>query len=108
MASDLAPGFEQLDMRMAPTESPWGRVEHVQRIAPGIWMVDTAGHGGFFVAASRLKQMPIQSTRWSSGGWFEEDRDAALVVHQWPELFTAEQALAAEKIVARCFPQLLS
>jgi len=41
-----------------PTTSPWGEVQHSSELAPGIWQVMTASHGGIFLSRQRLDAMP--------------------------------------------------
>jgi len=60
--------------------SPWGRIDHVRELAPGIVMVVTPGHGGMWLSSDRLAQMPASLLRGSKHyrpedgpQWFEED-----------------------------------
>ena len=68
-----------------PRSSPWGSIQHAQQIAPGIWSVSTAGHGGIKLSAARNRAMPADMRL--HGGWYEEDCDAALVGLVFPEAF---------------------
>jgi hypothetical protein len=61
----------------APTNSPWGKVDHTEEFAPGIWRVSTPGHGGFKLSPHRQRMMPDYMKR--SGAWYEEDCEWALV-----------------------------
>jgi len=63
-----------------PYSSQWGSVQHADEMAPGIWHVSTAGHGGIVVSGERLVAMPWEwrETRYSVRGEFEEDCDWAL------------------------------
>ena len=88
----------------APREgsnSPWGHVESVQTIAPGIVNVTTPGHGGIWVAPelrSHIRpELRAWAARWSgSEAWYEEDCCWAAVAVTWPGLFPAEyQNMAA-------------
>ena len=60
--------------------SPWGKIQHCKRLAPGAWVVSTAGHGGIKVSQERLAAIPANyhQTPYSSDGWFEEDCDWAI------------------------------
>lgn len=65
--------------------SPWGRIQHVETLAPGIVAVETAGHGGIWVSLDRLASIPQKhrdyAARWSgSEQWYEEDCAAACIV----------------------------
>lgn len=63
-----------------PTNSMWGSVQHADELAPGIWAVSTAGHGGFMLSLQRQDRMPMEwrSTRHSHSAQYEEDCDWAL------------------------------
>jgi hypothetical protein len=63
-----------------PYSSQWGAVQHADEMAPGIWHVSTAGHGGIVVSGERLAAMPKdwRCTAYSARGEFEEDCDWAL------------------------------
>ena len=72
-----------------PQGSPWGRIDHATELAPGIWGVETASHGGLCLSSSRLAAMPetMRETNCSPGRWFEEDCDWALVCAIFPDAF---------------------
>jgi hypothetical protein len=61
----------------APTNSPWGQVDHTEEFAPGIWRVSTPGHGGFKLSPQRQRMMPDYMKR--PGAWYEEDCEWSLV-----------------------------
>lgn len=68
-----------------PTSSPWGGVQGGDELAPGIWMVHTAGHGGIKLSAERNRLVPDYMR--AEGGWYEEDCDWAIVAVVFPEPF---------------------
>ena len=76
-------------VRFPPKWSPWGSVQNSRKLAEGIWVVDTAGHGGIWLSPERRKQVPqyvTDVTFLKSRTWFEEDCDQA-----WPRvIFRAE------------------
>lgn len=72
----------------APTRSPWGPVQSSEKIAPGIWMVHTAGHGGIKLSAERNRIMPDYMR--SPGGWYEEDSHWSLAALVFPDEFKAK------------------
>lgn len=81
--------------------TPWGRAETVEEIAPGITYVSTPSHGGFLLSPERNAEIPadVKASTWRAlgeGGWYEEDCDAAIVVAQWPEYFADRLVRAAE------------
>jgi hypothetical protein len=51
--------------------SPWGSIQHVERLAPGVWSASTAGHGGIKLSPARNKAIPAAAR--TSDGWYEED-----------------------------------
>lgn len=92
-------------------DTPWGRADHVEQLAEGIWHVATPSHGGLFVDEPYRSQMPLswrEATFNGQGkrGWFEEDCDWALVALAFSNVFTAEQQGAARKTVEAWHPAL--
>lgn len=86
------PMFAPVILSRCPSYSPWGAIQHREQIAPGIWSVSTAGHGGIFIATELRPLAPawlIADTNYSSGGWFEEDQDWALACAAFPSMFPA-------------------
>jgi hypothetical protein len=80
-------------MSYYPKSSPWGRVQSHQWICEGILAVSTAGHGGFYVAPSKLAELPNNvryAKRFNSpGSWYEEDAEAYIVMVAFPEVCNA-------------------
>lgn len=64
-----------------PKSSPWGAIQDKKELAPGIWQVSTAGHGGIKLSRERNAAMPGYMR--NEGGWYEEDCEwaKAAVVH---------------------------
>jgi hypothetical protein len=64
-----------------PKTSPWGAIQDKRELAPGIWTVSTAGHGGIKLSRERNAAMPDHMR--NEGGWYEEDCEwaKAAVVH---------------------------
>ena len=62
------------------SSSPWGPIQTVTPLGPEVVAVTTASHGGLRVSLTALARLPelIRETRYSQGGWFEEDCDWAL------------------------------
>jgi hypothetical protein len=93
-------------------ETPWGLAQGAPTpIAPGIFSVSTASHGGIWLDDQRLSQVPEHfrawAKRWAHGAdqWFEEDCCWATVACTWPAFFPEEQVSAARKIIAHYFPE---
>ena len=59
--------------------SPWGTIDHSTKFDKNIFLVGTPRHGGFKVYAALNKKIPEQFRR--SGGWYEEDCEANIVIH---------------------------
>jgi hypothetical protein len=74
--------------------TPWGRAQRVIEHAPGIAFYSTAGHGGFYLSAARLAQMPISDR---SRGWYEEDCESLRVVHAFPDVFPQHNRAMVEQ-----------
>ncbi len=79
-----------------PNYTPWGHPDQSKELAPGIWSVSTASHGGIYLSPQRLGFMPaifvnagfIKAN--TEAGWFEEDCDWAMVALIYPEAFATE------------------
>ena len=69
-----------------PRYSMWGPVQTCQTIAPGIFQVTTASHGGFILSAERIAEMPTALQK-PDGNCFEEDCAWCLVVLSFPAYF---------------------
>ncbi len=81
-----------------PTTSIWGTVQQADQIAPGIWSVMTASHGGIMLSEPRQAAMP--NALRLDGGSYEEDCDWSL-----PVLAFADE-LAQAKDFSEAFLQL--
>jgi len=100
----------QLEDVAPPLHTPWGATQTKVRLAEGIWLVETASHGGIWLAPARRAQVPqyvVKATHLKSAQWFEEDCDQA-----WPRvIFGAEigpvQQDQAIKFLERHKPDLL-
>jgi hypothetical protein len=64
-----------------PARSRWGPIQTKSELAPGVWSVSTAGHGGIKLSRERNAAVPAYLRR--EGGWYEEDCEWAIaaVVH---------------------------
>ncbi len=52
-----------------PKTSPWGVIQDKRELAPGIWQVSTASHGGIKLSRERNAAMPDYMR--NEGGWYE-------------------------------------
>jgi len=71
-----------------PTTTPWGPIRLVKLIAPGILLISTASHGGFYLTpelndsvAPEIKQQTVNGDGFQ--GFYEEDEDAQYVREQF-------------------------
>lgn len=80
--------------------SPWGSIQHVTTLGPGLYIVETARHGGVFMSGDRLKKVPrslrVRSDFYPGGPWFEEDCEIWRAALAFPEEFRAAGFCAPE------------
>jgi len=84
--------------------SPWGAIQWLEHMAPGIDNVSTAGHGGIKLSRERNAAMPIELRR--PGGWYEEDCEAAMPMWIYADDlgFDQERKEIVKCVVIRWFP----
>jgi hypothetical protein len=82
-------------MDAPPKYSPWGYIQHSEKIADGIWWVSTSSHGGFKLARQRNAQIPKVFRK--EGGWYEEDCDWEIVRYFFSEFFPEKDQAEALK-----------
>ena len=76
--------------------TPWGPADHAEPLGvSGIVFYSTPGHGGYWVPARLLAQIPAPwrayAKQWSgSEQWYEEDCAAYAVMLSFPHLFPAD------------------
>jgi hypothetical protein len=87
---------------------PWGEVDECTSYGLGVFFVSTPSHGGFFVDAELLEQVPADgreyAAQWSHGWgpqWFEEDEACAYVVATFPDRFPPDHVTIAARTVQR-------
>jgi hypothetical protein len=82
-------GLEMQDRQ--PTTTPWGQVQEVRTIAPGVSVLSTACHGGLYLFPELNAQVPNQVKEQTFNGlgfqgFYEEDEDAQLIRDLFPQL----------------------
>lgn len=82
--------------------TPWGPSQSAFRYGDGVIFHSTSSHGGFKLDALRNSAMPPALRLFS--GWYEEDGDWARVATGFPELFTDEEKVMAERILRDWMP----
>jgi hypothetical protein len=78
-----------------PLHSPWGAVQHGEKLVDGVFFVSTAGHGG--IKLDRTPNASIPDIFRNEGGWYEEDCDWAIPMY-FLELKPEMKELAVESI----------
>ena len=76
--------------------SPWGPIQHLTVLAEGVIEVETAGHGGIWLSAERLAQMPADER--STDGWYEQDCEAVFPLHRFIADVTFPEAGRGEAV----------
>ncbi len=84
------------------TDSPWGRPQTIDVIAPGIAFVSTSSHGGFKVSEDRNVGIPAFMRR--KDGWYEEDVEAAIVISVFADDFSQDEVRTALNTLRTWFP----
>jgi hypothetical protein len=80
-----------------PRETPWGRADHIEKLAEGIWVVGTPSHGG--IKLSRARNAKVPAPFRCAGGWYEEDCDWAIAALAHPEAFERDQDSARQTAI---------
>ena len=83
------------------SRTPWGEVQWVTEVAPGITSVATAGHGGIKLSPQRNRE--IHASLRNSNGWYEEDCESHIVAMRFNEHFNYSEKSASDG-VRRWFP----
>lgn len=84
------------------SSSPWGEIQYVTTIAPGIDAVGTSGHGGVKLSGGR--QGKIHPAWRRPRGWYEEDLDAKVVCVTFPDEFEPHIVEDAHKLLRDYYP----
>ena len=62
-------------MKRLPENTPWGPIQHKEKLADGIYDIETAGHGGIWIAPGLRHHIPKCKNFLDSTAWWEEDCD---------------------------------
>lgn len=86
--------------------TPWGEYERIKKVCPGLWSVDTPGHGGYratkeaLIKANKDKQVAYHATYEDDlFSWFEEDCEWAFIALMFPEYFKNHIDMAKDTII---------
>lgn len=88
-----------------PAETRWGQLLTNETVAEGIALITTASQGGFCLTAARNEMIPkafkaVTCCGDGIRGFYEEERDWAIVVYCFREYFTDEDYARALKVMA--------
>lgn len=86
---------------------PWGSVQTHDKVADGIYFIQTGGHGGYLVTRERYAEMPqhLRECSYTKDQWFEEDCSWCAVVLCWPQYFNPGMVKAAQGTYDRMYNQ---
>ncbi|MCC8956033.1 hypothetical protein H8B02_22150 [Bradyrhizobium sp. Pear77] len=82
--------------------TPWGASQGATVYAEGVEQHSTAGHGGFKLSAEENRK--VHPSLRSTGGWYEEDCEWAIVAITFPHLFTTFERCCAERTIKDSWP----
>lgn len=85
--------------------TPWGIALTRQKLADGIFWVETAEHGGLLIASEQagvLLSAPACriGQRWNNFLTFEQEYDMLVVFYEHPELYPWVEETLTEKLAA--------
>ena len=81
--------------------SPWGKVQIEHKIREGMTSVTTGSHGGIKLSRELNSQIPLVFR--CKGGWYEEDKEWAIVAYFFPAAFPGKEP-AALSILKNHYP----
>jgi hypothetical protein len=90
--------------------SPWGNVTLKRELAPGVFDVSTAAHGGILVEKKKAKKLLSEKAMSIGSSWgnflaYEEDCECAAVMYEHPEWYSGENAkMEAEATLRQFYP----
>lgn len=101
---DLGSDTMQSRQPFRGSETPWGPVQTVEPVVPGVVNISTAGHGGYWCSPARweeLLRLFPDINPWAGPGWLEEDCDWAFAALTWPEVVEGQTLYHAIASVQR-------
>ena len=68
--------------RYSRSSTPWGPAQQVTELGDGVWLVDTASHGGVRMTGKAARAVPaaVRRTLLNGAEWAEEDCEASIVL----------------------------
>lgn len=73
-----------------PNQSPWGEIQYCTTLCPGVYMVETAGHGGTMVGPEAIPRLSTAAKKcgFRQGGFlcFEADSQEAVILRELLDL----------------------
>lgn len=84
-------------------QCPWGKVNYVEKIASGIWIVSTEeGRSGFKLNKEFNDKLPYYLK--IGNGWYDDDSKWCNVVLGFPKYFSEHELKLASYIMKHCIP----
>jgi hypothetical protein len=89
---------------MVPARTPWGQIRSIETVAEGIAFITTASQGGFYLSAdlNERVQLALKEASYCGDGvrgFYEEERDWAIVVYCFKDQFANEDYAQAIMVV---------
>ena len=78
--------------------TPWGKINSYHKIADGVIIIDTPGHGGLWLSEEQAAKLPDDKYKSFTGSkqWAEEDEDAPLALQYLGLLSLIKEPLELE------------
>jgi hypothetical protein len=94
---------ERLIMESMPT--PWGRAVTMQKLAEGIFWVETADNGGLLIEVAQARMLLSEQALKMGLAWehflaYEQEHAMSVVFYEHPELYPWVEEELTEKLAA--------
>jgi hypothetical protein len=92
---------------METTQTPWGIALTKERLADGVFWMETAEHGGILIethlASTLLSAQALAlGLSWNEFLVFEQEQDLPVIFYEHPELYPWIEESLTEKLAADC------
>lgn len=77
----------------------WGKINYIKKVAEGIQEVRTPGHGGYKL--DRKHNSVIHPTWRKKSGWYEKDREYAIVWYTFPEDIVKHKLMTQNEVISQ-------
>lgn len=82
---------------------PFGTIDCLTELAPGVWSVGTEEHGGIYVEDAYTRHVPKS---WPERQWFEEDSEWVMAAVAFPHAFPDLDPFETMEAFNESFPEL--